>query len=164
MSGECIMDCSERELLAEYVDGFLGGEEKEALEGHLKLCLRCAAEAEGQRQVRLLAASAPRFSAPRGFSKRVMAEISAAENEGGLFGWLWAMPAHLKLIEAAAVAAVVFIGVYSAGFLSERITGAPARNGETSLVASLSVEYLDPVPPESMADVYLTAAENGNEN
>lgn len=162
MSGERIMDCSEtRELLAEHIDGLLGGKEKEALEAHLKICRRCAAEAEGQRQAALLAASAPRFSAPAGFSERVMAEIRAADKEGGLFGWLWAMPAHLKLMEAAAVASVVFIGIYSAGFLSERITGVgAARNGEASLVASVSVEYLDPVPPESMADVYLTAAEN----
>lgn len=160
------MNCGEsRELLAEYVDGLIGVNEKEALEAHLSLCQLCSAEVDGQRRTRAFLRSARRFSAPTGFSGSVMAEIRTAEKDGGLFGWLWSMPPHLKLIEAAAVAAVVFIGVYSAGFLSERITGAPAAlNGEAGLVASVSVEYLDPVPPESMADVYLAASENGNEN
>lgn len=159
------MNCGEsRELFAEYADGLLGAAEKDGLEAHLRFCQRCSSEVEGQKRVRVLVRSAARFSAPEGFSRRVMAEIRAG-GEGGLFGWLWAMPVHLKLIEAAAVAAVIFIGVHSAGFLSESIMGArTARNGEASLVASVSVEYLDPVPPESMADVYLTASENGNEN
>lgn len=115
---------------------------------------------------RHLALSAPRFSAPEGFTLRVMKEVRAIESEPGFFGWLWAMPAHLKFLEAAALAAVVFMGVYSAGIISDRMMGQPplAENGDASLVASVSVEYFDPVPPESMADMYLSVRENGNEN
>lgn len=154
------------ELFAGHVDGVLGESEREALRAHLDSCWRCAAEVEAQRHASVLARSAPRFAAPKGFSMRVMSEIRELDSAPGLFGWLWALPPRLKLLEAAAIAIVVFMGVHSAGFLSDRIAGGQsmAGAGEASLVASVSVEYLDPVPPESMADMYLSAGENGNEN
>lgn len=161
------MNCQKaRELFAGHADGLLSEKEKQALEGHLRSCQRCSRELDAQLSARLLARSAPRFHAPEGFTLRVMKEIRAIECEPGLLSWLWSMPAHLKLLEAAALAAVVFMGVYSAGFLSDRIMGRSplAENGDASLVASVSMEYLDPVPPESMADMYLSVKENGNEN
>lgn len=153
-------------MFAGHVDGVLGESEKEALKAHLDSCRSCAAAVEGQRHASVLARSAPRFAAPKGFSTRLMREIRELDGAPGLFGWLWAMPPHMKLLEAAAIALVVFMGVHSVGFLSERISGGQsmAVNGEASLVASMSAEYLDPVPPESLADMYLTAGENGNEN
>lgn len=161
------MNCERAgELFAGHVDGVLGENEKEALKMHLGSCKRCAAELEAQRYASALARSAPRFAAPKGFSTRVMRELRELDGAPGLFGWLWAMPPHLKLLEAAAIVVVVIMGVYSAGLLSDRITGGQsmAGGGEASLVASVSEEYLDPVPPESMADMYLSAGENGNEN
>ena len=161
------MDCKRAgELFAGHVDGVLGESEKEALKAHIGSCRRCAAEIEAQRYACALARSAPRFAAPKGFSARVMSEVRELDGAPGLFGWLWAMPPHLKLLEAAAIAFVVFMGVFSAGFLSDRLAGGQsmAGGGEASLVASVSAEYLDPVPPESMADMYLSAWENGNEN
>ena len=161
------MNCENaRELFAGHVDNLLYESEKEALEGHLKSCQRCSGEIEAQQSAALLARSAPRFRAPEGFTLSVMKEIRAIENEQSLFSWLWTMPAHLKLLEAAALMAVVFMGVYSAGFLSCQIMGGNglAENGDASLVASVSMEYLDPVTPESMTDMYLSARENGNEN
>jgi len=153
-------------LFAGHVDGVLGESEKEALKIHLGSCRKCAEEIKAQRYASALARSAPRFAAPKGFSARVMREIRELDGAPGLFGWLWALPPHLKMLEAAAIAAVIFMGVHSAGFLSERIAGGQSMAGgaEPSLVASVSAEYLDPVPPESMADMYLSAGENGNEN
>lgn len=155
-----------RELFAGQIDNLLSKSEKEALEGHLKSCQRCASEVEAQLFASLSARSAPRFKAPEGFTLSVMKQIRAIENEPGLLSWLWTMPPQLKLLEAAALMAVVFMGVYSAGFLSDRIMigSGFAENGDGSLVASVSMEYLDPVTPESMTDMYLSARENGNEN
>lgn len=155
-----------RELFAGHIDNLLGEMEKKALKEHLHSCQRCAGEVEAQRSASFIARSAPRFSAPEGFSKGVMKQIMAIENEQSLFSWFWTMPPRLKLLEAAALIMVVFMGVYSAGFLSDQIIGGsgPVENGDSSLVASVSMEYLDPVTPESMTDMYLSARENGNEN
>ncbi|MDP2689156.1 MAG: hypothetical protein Q8P48_03475 [Deltaproteobacteria bacterium] len=158
------MDCDKaKELFTERIDDLLAGDAREALEGHLVCCESCARHFKGLIEAHAAAKSAPRFRAPEGFASRVMEEIRPLEEPGFLI-WFWSMPSYLKLAQAAAAAAVVLVGVYSAGFLSEKlIAGGVAENGETSLVASVSTDYLEPVPPESMGEMYLSTEENGNE-
>jgi anti-sigma factor RsiW len=160
------MDCTKaRELFAEHIDGELKGSAKDALESHLVSCANCAGVFKGLVEAASAARSAPRFRAPEGFALRVMDEIRSLDEETPFLSWLWSMPPYLKLAQAAAAAAVVFIGVYSAGFLSGKLNAPPVAgsNGEASLVASVSAEYLDPVPPDSMGEMYLSIEENGNE-
>lgn len=159
------MDCQRaRELFTEQIDGLLTGGDKGGLEGHLASCASCAGLFGGLIEARDAARAARRFTAPEGFAFSVMEEIRPLDDDTGLLSWLWSMPPYLKLAQAAAAAAVVLMGVYSAGFLSGKIIGAGfAGNGDASLVASVSAEYLDPVPPDSMGEIYLSIEENGNE-
>lgn len=157
------MDCGKAKgLLTEHIDGQLPGGEQEALEAHLDACEDCAAVFRGLTEASAVMKSARRFRAPEGFALRVMERV--LDEEQGLWSWLWSMPGYMKLAQAAAAVAVVFAGVYSAGLLSGRfaVVGAP-DNIEASLMASVGEEYLDAVPPESMADMYLSTEENGNE-
>ena len=159
------MDCQKaRELFTEQIDGALTGGAKGELEGHLASCASCTCAFTGLVEAREAAIGARRFNAPEGFAFRVMEKIRTLDDDPGLLSWLWSMPSYLKLAQAAAAAAVVFMGVYSAGFLSGKIVGTGvAGNGEASLVASVSTEYLDPVPPDSMGEMYLSIEENGDE-
>lgn len=160
------MDCDKaRGLFNGRIDGLLTEAEREALETHSASCVRCARELGGLVEASRAARSAVRFRAPEGFSSRVMAGIRAAE-EPGFFKWLFDMPVHLKIAQAAAFAVAVAMGIYSAGLISDRLVNGTevAENADASLVASVSIEYLDPVPPESMGDMYLASEENGNEN
>lgn len=164
------MDCVRaRKLLSEHVDGLLDREAGAALVDHLGSCADCAQELNALLRVRSALKSAPGFKAPAGFSSRVMERIRTGENAPaagpGLFGWLWSMPMHLKLAEAAAVIVVTAMGVYSAGFLSARLlnVNGAGEQGEGNLLALASLDELDTVPPGSMGDMYLSIKENGNE-
>lgn len=164
------MDCVKaRTLLSEHIDGLVDREARAALVDHLGSCADCAQELNALLRVSSALKSAPRFNAPSGFSSRVMKKIRTEENapaEGpGLFGWLWSMPMHLKLAEAAAVILVTVMGVYSAGFISGRLLNGNgvSEQGEGNLLALASLDELDTVPPGSMGDMYLSIKENGNE-
>lgn len=159
------MDCSKaKELLIEHMDGLLKADERDALEGHLASCKDCSIELRRLTEARSALRSARRFTAPEGFAYKVMGEIKALDDEPGFWGWLWSMPSYMKLAQAAAVAAIVLTGVYSAGLLSDGLMGSGVvENGETSLVASIGAEYLDSIPPESIGEIYLSTEENGNE-
>lgn len=158
------MNCDKAKgLLNEHIDGLLDEAEKAALHGHAAVCEKCAKELDGLVKAHEAAKYAPRFSAPRGFAARVMAEINRTEKEPGFFKWLSDMPTRFKVAQAAALVVASVMGVYSAGLLSDSLTNGngPAENSDSNLVASVSIEYLDPVPPESMADMYLSEQENG---
>lgn len=164
------MDCvTAKTLLDEHIDGLLDREARSALVDHLRSCAECEAEMNRLLRVRSALKSAPRFKAPAGFSSRVIEKIrmggDASVKEPGLFGWLWSMPAHLKLAEAAAIIMVTVMGVYSAEFLSSRLLNGngASEQGEASLLALASLDELDTVPPGSMGDMYLSIKENGNE-
>jgi predicted anti-sigma-YlaC factor YlaD len=155
------MDCQKaRELFTEQIDGALTGGAKGELEGHLASCASCTCAFTGLVEAREAAIGARRFNAPEGFAFRVMEKIRTLDDDPGA-SWL-GQPSCLKLAQAAAAAAVVFMGVCSADsfrwIVAERL-----REQEASLVASVSAEYLDPVPPDSMGEMYLSIEENGNE-
>ena len=110
--------------------------------------------------------SALRYEAPAGFSSRVMEKVRLEKKpfrEPGLFRWLWSMPAHLKVAEAAAAVLVVAIGVYSAGFLTDSLQDSANEQAEAGYIEIASLEEIETVPPGSLGDVYLSVKENGNE-
>ncbi|MBE7413926.1 MAG: zf-HC2 domain-containing protein [Deltaproteobacteria bacterium] len=165
------MDCKRtKDLLSEYVDGLIGDGDRTGLIAHLGSCPGCADEARVLAAVRDALRSAPRFGAPRGFAsgvmERIREEVPDTGSEGA-FGWFRAMPLRLKFAEAAAAAFVMALGIYSAGVLSDNLFSSGAESAvleqsDSSLVASVQPEDLGPVPPESLADIYLSIKENGN--
>lgn len=161
------MDCkTARGLLSEHIDGALDEVKRAALEAHLKSCAGCGSELKDLLSVSAAVKKLPRHRAPAGFAASVTAglpQLTRREDQR-LFGWLWSMPVHLKLAEAAAVAAAAVIAIYSAGLLSNVLggDGALVRDTEDNIMASVSLEYLEPMPPESLGDVYFSK-ENGNE-
>lgn len=165
-AGDRTMDCDRaRGLLIERADGLLTGGAKLELDEHLAACARCSGALEGLVEASMHARGAARFRAPEGFASRVMERIGGLDDEPGLLGWLWSMPSYMKFAQAAAAVAVVVTGVYSASFLTDRLAAQGLSiNGDASLVASVQAEYLDPVPPDSIGEAYLSTEENGNEN
>jgi len=157
------MDCKRaKAILEDGIEGLPEGEQS-AFQGHLKSCDACARLFKRHERIREALRSAPRHKAPAGFSSRVMARIRTegeAAGEPGFFRWLMSMPLHIKAAEAAAAVLAVSIGVWSAGFLSERIGAGQTTENYTELA---SLEELDTVPPGSMGDMYLSIKENGNE-
>lgn len=157
------MDCKRAKAILEDAVDVLPEEEQGALSAHLKSCEPCALELRELREMRSLLASSPRYKAPSGFSARVMARIGTEGEmyrEPGFFRWLMSMPMHIKAAEAAAALLAVWIGVWSAGFLSERIAAGQSAEDYTELA---SLEELGTVPPGSMGEMYLSMKENGNE-
>lgn len=157
------MDCKRAKALIEEGTGGPPGSERGALREHLKACEGCARESRELSETRSLLSAAPRYKAPAGFSARVMERIrleDEAAREPGFFRWLMSMPLHIKAAEAAAAVLAISIGVWSAGFLSERIGAGQTAENYTELA---SLEELDTVPPGSMGDMYLSIKENGNE-
>lgn len=166
------MDCvSVKKILNDYMDGLLAEEAAWRVEEHLSSCWECEGEFTLLIQVRQELKGAPRHKAPPGFSASVMSLVRAEAAEGvrqappedapGLLGWLWSMPAYLKIAEAAAIAVFVAAGVYSMGFISGRLT-APAEQAD-GYQELASLDELDAMPPGSMGEMYLSIKENGYE-
>lgn len=163
------MDCTgTKKLLNEYLDKALTDEPMALVREHLGSCASCERDFRELLRARSALKSAPRFDAPAGFSSRVMKKIRLEEDacaeEPGLFRWLWSMPMHLKLAEAAAIVILIATGVYSTGFLSGKLLDGDtiSEQGEGLLELAL-LEELDTVPPGSMGDMFLSIKENGNE-
>src|SRR3972149_3799880 len=146
------MDCKRaKAILEEGIEGLPGGEHSSLVE-HLQACQGCARESRELSEMRSLLGAAPRHKAPAGFSSRVMARIRTegeAAGEPGFFRWLMSMPLHIKAAEAAAAVLAVSIGVWSAGFLSERIGAGQTTENYTELA---SLGELDTVAPGALGD------------
>ena len=70
------MHCAEiRKLISLYIDDRLSPDEKEAFSSHTRNCSGCQEALEEARAVHELFASAERFSAPYGFTTRVLANL-----------------------------------------------------------------------------------------
>jgi len=123
------------------------------LEAHLNHCEACAAEFRTSREMQQLLAGTERFTAPTGFSRRVMAQLDPAPPARPFFTPLW-----LRFAEVAMVLLVIGAGVIFGRLLS--LSAGPAGMGSAS--AGLSLDLFDPAPAGSLGGVYLAMLEDSH--
>jgi anti-sigma factor RsiW len=146
-------------MISPHVDGELGPAEGKIFAEHIQNCAACREALEDTRAVRDLFVSAGKFSAPLGFSARVMANIE--EKEASLFRKLFrSRPFFLRTVEVAAALVVIAFGMLSGNVLMSG-GGAPARVAEVR--DSFHLDVFEAAPPNSVAGAYLSMIEAGHE-
>jgi predicted anti-sigma-YlaC factor YlaD len=150
-----MMNCSKaHKLISPYIDGELPGRDIKTLEDHIKVCPKCRAEFEENKELHNLFADDDRFKAPYGFHTRVMANIRSGKTRG-----ISEIPVFARLAEAFVIIMVIAFGVLSGSlFMGGSM---PDKTGE--VMASLSLDVFDSAPPGSLGGVYLAMTEVRNE-
>jgi anti-sigma factor RsiW len=136
-----------------YLDGELGTTDTARLEAHLAHCDRCSGELDELKRLHGLFMRAERFSAPSGFSARVMERADAHPVKGFSF-----FPIFARFVEAGVFLLVITAGIMSGGMMMNAI--APHQKGR-QVVSSLSLETFEAMPPDSMGSAYLAMTEEG---
>jgi anti-sigma factor RsiW len=146
------MRCSKVvKYLSPYIDGELGTSETALLEAHIAQCDRCSKEFAEIKRLHSLFSQVERFSAPPGFRAEVMERINGQPAKGfSLF------PVVTRFAEAAAIIVAITAGIMSGGLLINVF--APHHRGE-QVVASLSLETFEALPPDSLGRAYLAMTE-----
>lgn len=146
------MRCSKAgKYLSPYIDGELGARESALLESHLAQCDRCSGELGEIKRLRALFGQVERFSAPPGFRAEVMERISSRPKKRFSL-----VPVFSGFAEALVFALAITAGVVSGGMLINSFS--PHPKGE-QVVASLSLETFEVVPPGSLGRAYLAMTE-----
>lgn len=147
------MRCSKaHRLMSAHLDQELPAKEREAVESHLNHCRACTEELQALAATRHLLRQAPRFTAPPGFSQRLLANLEPRPPRS-LF-----TPFLLRFAEAAVLLLMIGLGVLSGRLL----TPASGVSGAGSGVAILSLDLFDPTPPGSLSGAYLAMTEVGH--
>jgi len=156
------MKCSQTEkMISRYVDNDLDTEEKRLFELHIQDCSGCKQELEEVRSVHELFASTERFTAPYGFTTRVMANLEAKEPS-----WLWQLftfrPFVLRTVEVAFALIIMIIGVVSGNLLvADRTSGRQAV--QATVQESFSLDLFQATPPDSVGGAYVRLMGAGDE-
>lgn len=150
-----------KRLMMEHANGRLSGTARRRFESHLEVCPGCRKEYEGVREVRALFASAPRFSAPAGFSTRVMRNLDSGrlkERSGLLPGFTL-----MRTTEAALILVVIAAGILSGNFVATGLfpqtqdTGVPvSTESRSGTLLAYSIDAFDPAPPETVGAAFVT--------
>ncbi len=169
------MRCGRARLqLTGLMDGVLNTDVRGHVEAHLEACNECTNEFRELLSVYEAMKGAYNFKAPAGFSARVMEKLPAGDIGDAAFagtGLLLRLRASgsksLQLAATAVVVLVVVLGIVFGGFLSNKLfTGRGVATPETGpdyLFSLVSLDYMGPAPPESIAVAYFTMKEGGNE-
>jgi anti-sigma factor RsiW len=136
-----------------YLDGELRSTELAQLEAHLAVCDRCSGELDELRKLHGQFLQIERFSAPPGFSSRVMERADTHPVKGFSF-----FPVFARFVEAGIFLLVISAGIMSGGMLMSAY--APHHKG-VQVVSSLSLETFEAMPPDSMGRAYLAMTEEG---
>ena len=150
------MQCNElRKLIPSYIDGQLSPDEKEAFSSHIRNCSGCKDALEEERAIHELFASAERFSAPYGFTTRVLANLETESSPP----W-WAVftrrPLILRAMELGFALIVIGSGLHFGNLLvPERVP--PQRT--MSVQESFSLDLFQATPPDSISGAYVALAE-----
>jgi anti-sigma factor RsiW len=140
-------------LLSEFIDDELAEEQKEAVNLHLRECAACRMEVEELRAVHDLFASTERFSAPYGFSTRVMASLE--EVRDSFWSRLFARPVFVKAIEVAFALIIVIIGFVSGSALTAQRPSDPASTS-AEVRQSFALDAFEAAPSGSIGGVYVS--------
>ena len=154
------MQCIEiRQLISSYIDDQLGLDEKNAFTFHIRNCSSCREELEEIQSVHELFASAERFSAPYGFTTRVMASLETKE-PSRLRAFFTLRPFALRAMEVAFALIVVVTGMFF-GPLLVADRGLPQR--PATVQESFYLDLFQAAPSGSIGSIYLTLAEATDE-
>lgn len=138
-----------KRLISPYIDGELLEREREEFESHIKACDGCRNAFESSQRVHNLFAGAERFSAPYGFSTRVLVNLETKTHRRGILVPLY------KFAGAVAALAVIGLGIVSGGFLGHSFS----FQKQDDLSAFFSLDMFKAAPPDSMAGAYLAMTE-----
>ena len=154
------MQCSGiQELISSYIDGELGPEEKEAFSFHIRSCPGCREALEEFQSVHKLFASTERFSAPYGFTARIMANLETKE-PSRLWAFFALRPFALRAMEVAFAFIVVLTGMLFGHLLvADRVF--PQR--PVTIQESFHLDLFQSTPPDSIGGIYVALAEAANE-
>jgi len=154
------MRCAKiRKQISSYIDDQMGSDEKKAFSGHLRNCPDCREALKEVHAVHELFTSAEKFSAPYGFTTRVMANLTAEEPSR----W-WALftrrPLVLRALEVSFALIVFLTGLH----LGNRLTadkGPPAE--QATIQQFFSLDLFQATPSDSVGGVYVALAEANHE-
>lgn len=149
------MRCRKSRYASPYMDGEISERKKKMFEAHLGSCPECAGFLAELHRMREIFLQAEFHHAPLGFPARVPAKVRAGERSG--FGWM--IPMFKGFAEAAAVLAVITLGLVSGELL---MNGAMSQK-TGGFAASFSLDIFDPVPPDSVGGTYLAMMEVDDE-
>jgi len=154
------MQCSEiKELISSYIDDQLGPDEKEAFSFHIRSCPGCREVLEEVQAVHELFASAGRFSAPYGFTTRVMASLETKEP----VRWRALFTLQPIILPAMKVAFALIVAITGMvlGHLLAVDKATPPRT--LSIQEAFSLDLFQAAPPDSLGGVYVALAEDSHE-
>jgi anti-sigma factor RsiW len=147
-----------KDMLSEYIDDELNQDQNGTMDLHLRDCASCRKEFEELLAVHKLFADAERFTAPLGFSTRVMANL--AERKKSIWDTLFARPVFLRTIEAAFALVVLIVGLISGNIL---IAHKPFSVSSAEVRLSFALDVFEAAPSGSIGSIYASMAEVENE-
>jgi len=139
-----------RRWISPYIDGELSKKELDLFESHIKTCKACIEIFEGIRNTHDLFSGAPRFTAPYGFSTRVIANLAEQRSEKRLL-----IPFFTKSGEALLVVAVVVLGIAAGNVLFKNEL---TPNSQT-VASFFSLDAFAATPSDSVGGAYLAMME-----
>lgn len=154
------MQCTElRKLISSYSDDQLSPDEQEAFSAHIRKCSGCREALEEERALHELFASAEKFSAPYGFTTRVMANLEA-ESPSRFWAFFTLRPFFLRAIEVSFALIVVITGLLFGNLLiADRVS--PQR--PVTIQEAFSLDLFQAAPPDSIGGAYIALAETTDE-
>lgn len=154
------MRCAEiRKQISSFIDDRLCPEVKEAFSSHIRACPGCQEALKEAQAIHSMLASGERFSAPYGFTTRVMARLTA-EEPSPWWAVLTRRPMVLRAMEWGFALIVIVSGLLFGNLLvSERIP----PQGPVSVQESFSLDLFQATPPDSISGAYVALAEAPNE-
>ncbi len=149
------MRCEEiRQLISLYIDDQLDRNKREAFSSHIRTCSGCQETLEETQAVQALFASTDRFSAPYGFTTRVMANLSA-EAPSRWLAFFTLRPSFLRAIEVSLALIVVITGLLFGNLLTaDRV----APKQPATIQESFYLDLFQATPPNSIGGAYVALA------
>lgn len=154
------MRCAEiRKMISLSIDERLSPDEKESLSSHIRNCSGCKEALEEERAVHELFASAERFSAPYGFSTRILANLET-ESPSPWWAVFTCRPLILRAMEWGFALIVIVSGLFFGNLLvADRVS--PRQS--ITLQESFSLDLFQATPPDSISGAYVALAEANRE-
>jgi len=134
-------------------------DEKKDFESHIRSCTSCREVLEEMRTLHRLFASARRFSAPNGFTGRVLANVEERE-ESRLWRLFSFRPFFLRAAQVALALVVVTTGLISGNLL---LAESADRMGQTAVRETFSLDLFQATPLDSMGGIYNTLMRQSHE-
>lgn len=140
-----------RKIFSAYIDDELAPEQREAVNLHLRECEVCRNEFEELFAVHTLFAGAERFSAPFGFSTRVMANLE--ERKKSIWHGFFARPLLFRSVEVTFAMIIVVIGLISGSLL---MSHRPSTVTSAEVRQSFALNVFEAAPSGSMGGIYVS--------